>query len=493
MNKLLLTRRKIKRLFLGFLLVAVVPGSVLCVVQPQAKEAFTPVVEGEALYQKHCAECHHAKRYGHSGPPLLPEYFGRKKKEAIKKIIQKGLPATNMPPFGAVLKEGEVGKIVSFITSSVEKPVWSMGNMRYSWQMAHFSVEDRKPKFDMSNFFMIVEGGAGTVHFMDGETFTPRGSVKVGAIHGGPKFGRTLEYAYAVSRDGWLVKYDLIDLREVARIRGGISTRNIAVSGNGNHIAQANLLPKNVVILGSYSMKPVRVIEPGGTVGAVYSLRNRKEFVVSLKDRPQLLFIDENTFKIRRVDLDQPFTDFFIDPGENFIVGAARKSDHFSVFDLKRGKVIKKIALAAGGMPHLASAALWQEGGTTLAAFPHIGKPRITILDMKKWEIKGSVKTKGAGFFARTHANIPHIWADTGTDTIQLIDRKTLKVVKEIVPAKGKRAMHIEFDKEGRHALVSIWEKEGAVVIYDTKTFKEIKRLPFKKPVGKYNATNKRF
>ena len=61
------------------------------------------------------------------------------------------------------------------------------------------------------------------------------------------------------------------------------------------------------------------------------------------------------------------------------------------------------------------------------------------------------------------------------------------------MPEKGKKAMHIEFNKDGSRALVSVWEDEGEVVIYDTKTLDVVKRMPFKKPVGKYNATNKRF
>ena len=33
--------------------------------------------------------------------------------------------------------------------------------------------------------------------------------------------------------------------------------------------------------------------------------------------------------------------------------------------------------------------------------------------------------------------------------------------------------------------------KEGALIVYDAATFKEIKRLPMRKPVGKYNLHNK--
>ena len=50
---------------------------------------------------------------------------------------------------------------------------------------------------------------------------------------------------------------------------------------------------------------------------------------------------------------------------------------------------------------------------------------------------------------------------------------------------------HIEFTKDGRYALASVWEMDGALIVYDAATFKEVKRLPMSKPVGKYNVWNK--
>jgi len=54
-----------------------------------------------------------------------------------------------------------------------------------------------------------------------------------------------------------------------------------------------------------------------------------------------------------------------------------------------------------------------------------------------------------------------------------------------------KTAAHVEFDRSGRYALVSIWEDNGALVIYDASTFSEVKRIPMSRPSGKYNVWNK--
>jgi len=76
-------------------------------------------------------------------------------------------------------------------------------------------------------------------------------------------------------------------------------------------------------------------------------------------------------------------------------------------------------------------------------------------------------------------------------DVMQVIDKRTLEVVKELRPAPGKTTAHVEFDRYGRHALVSVWEMDGALIVYDAATLVEVKRLPMKKPSGKYNVHNK--
>ena len=51
--------------------------------------------------------------------------------------------------------------------------------------------------------------------------------------------------------------------------------------------------------------------------------------------------------------------------------------------------------------------------------------------------------------------------------------------------------LHVEFTRDGRYALASIWETDGALVVYYAQTLKEVKRIPMNKPSGKYNVYNK--
>jgi hypothetical protein len=95
----------------------------------------------------------------------------------------------------------------------------------------------------------------------------------------------------------------------------------------------------------------------------------------------------------------------------------------------------------------------------------------------------------------RSHENTRYAWTDVFNgvekDTLQLIDKQTLEIAATLTPSPGKTAAHVEFTRDGKYALVSVWEKDGALVVYDAETLREIKRLPMNKPSGKYNVYNK--
>jgi Cytochrome D1 heme domain len=76
-------------------------------------------------------------------------------------------------------------------------------------------------------------------------------------------------------------------------------------------------------------------------------------------------------------------------------------------------------------------------------------------------------------------------------DKMHVIDRETLEIVRTLQPVPGATVAHAEFDRDGKHVLVSVWEDDGAVIVYDAATLEEVKRLPMRKPSGKYNVWNK--
>jgi hypothetical protein len=117
------------------------------------------------------------------------------------------------------------------------------------------------------------------------------------------------------------------------------------------------------------------------------------------------------------------------------------------------------------------------------------------VIDTKSWEAVGRIETLGPGFFLRSHEKSPYAWVDVffgpNREAVHVIDKKTLKIVKTLRPAPGKTAAHVEFTRDGRYVLLSIWDMKGAIVVYDARTLREVKRIPFVKPSGKYNVFNK--
>lgn len=128
-------------------------------------------------------------------------------------------------------------------------------------------------------------------------------------------------------------------------------------------------------------------------------------------------------------------------------------------------------------------------------ATPHIKEPVVSVIDTLDWKTVKRIPMPGPGFFLRGHENTPYAWADSymgkERDIIPVIDTRTLEIVRTLRPAPGKLTAHVEFTRDGRYALVSVMEDDGAVVVYDSATFEEVARLPMRKPNGKYNVWNK--
>ena len=215
------------------------------------------------LYRKHCAECHGADRFGLMGPALLPENLSRLRKPDAAAMIRDSRPTVQMPPFKDVLKPEEIQQLADYIYTPVSPmPQWGEQEIRASRIVHHApgSLPD-KPQFaaDMMNLFIVVEGGDHHVTILDGDRLEPihRFPSRF-ALHGGPKFTPDGRYVFFASRDGWISKFDIWNLKVVAEVRAGINTRNAAVSGDGKYVAVANYLPHSLVILDA-ELNPLKI------------------------------------------------------------------------------------------------------------------------------------------------------------------------------------------------------------------------------------------
>ena len=483
------------------------------------------------LFQQHCAVCHGDDRLGRIGPALLPENLGRLKKDDATTTILDGRAATQMPGFRDKLTPEQARTLTDFIFSPVAQvPVWGEQEIRASHIM-HVKPGEKlsdKPVFkvkDPLNLFIVVELGDHHATLLDGDRFEPvlRFPTRF-ALHGGPKYSPDGRYVYFASRDGWISKFDIYNLRYIAEIRAGVNTRNLAVSVDGRYVLVGNYLPHTLVVLDAADLAPLKIIPVKGSdgktsrVSAVYDAGPRKSFIAALKDTPEAWEIPygddaepvyeglvhdfalgeaipvPGPFPVRRIRLTDYLDDFFFDQSYQHMIGAARSGKGSQVVDLY---IRRKIAdLDLPGMPHLGSGITWEYKGIPVLATPNLKEGVVSIIDMQEWKVIRRIDMPGPGFFMRSHENTPYAWADAmmspaHKDTMQIIDKRTLKVVKTLRPSPGKTAAHTEFTRDGRYALVSVWEMDGALVIYDARTLKEVKRIPMKKPSGKYNIYNK--
>ena len=483
-------------------------------------------------YQTHCASCHGEDRLGGIGPALLPENLRRLKQAKAAKVIAGGRPATQMPAFGQTLTEPEIAALVGLIYGPLpEVPQWGLAEIEASRQVVTPAARlQEAPVHDADplNLFVVVESGDHHVTILDGDRFAPITRFESRfALHGGPKFSPDGRFVYFASRDGWITKYDLHGLRTVAEARAGINTRNLAISHDGRVVAVANYLPHTLVLFDAADLSPLEVIEvrdfrgkTSSRVSAVYQAAPRESFVVALKDVPELWEISyaedlppnysgfvhnhekgmveaipekDGGFPIRRTQLSQPLDDFFFTPSYRELVGSARDADRAVVVHLDVRREIAELPLS--GLPHLGSGISWLRGGRRVMATPHLKGGKISFIDMEEWSVVETLDTLGPGFFMRSHENSPYAWVDVffgpHRDALHVIDKQSLEIAATLRPAPGKTAAHVEFTRDGRYALVSIWDMEGAIVVYDARSLQEVKRIPLVKPSGKYNVYNK--
>ncbi|MCO5110750.1 MAG: nitrite reductase [Burkholderiaceae bacterium] len=497
--------------------------------------ATTAPVDAAALYGTHCASCHGAQRTGGMGPALLPESLERLRKPEALRVIQQGRPATQMPGFADTLSAAEITALAAWVYHPVTPaPAWSDDDIRASrTETAGARGLPARPawKADPMNIFLVVEGGDHHVSVLDGDRFEVihRFASRY-ALHGGPKFTPDGRFVFFGSRDGWITKYDLWNLTVVAEVRAGLNMRNVAVSGDGRWVMAANYLPRSAVLFDA-DLQLVKRFDAttldgksASRVSAVYDAAPRHSFVLALKDIPEVWEISydpkagpiydgyvhdykmgEGIAKpgyqnVRRTPLDEPLDDFFFDQGYKNVLGSTRAKPGAAggtpTAQVVNLDVRRKIAeLPIAGMPHLGSGITFAWNGTTVLASPNLKDGAIDVIDMKTWKTVKTIPTPGPGFFIRSHENTPYAWADSmmdpkSKDTLTLIDKKTLAPVASL-REPGRTLAHTEFTKDGRYALVSVWEGDGAIIVFDAQTLKEVKRLPMSKPVGKYNVWNK--
>ncbi len=321
--------------------------------------------------------------------------------------------------------------------------------------------------------------------------------------HASVVFSRDARFAFVFGRDGGLTKIDLLKGSIAKRIMQSGNSIGGAISQDGRYVAVSNYEPGGVNIFSVDDLTKVAEIpaiygdsqQQSKTVGLVDAPAN--QFIFALYDANEIWQVqlekDADTIKTstkKYLDAGKAPYDGLISSNGRYYIAGLFGEDGLSLLDLwhpekgvKRilshyGKGKKKLPVYK--MPHLEG---WAIAGNH-AFLPAVGLHEVLVVDTSTWQEVKRIKVHSQPVFAMASPDDRQIWVNFAfpdNNTLQVINSETFEIVKQFQPGKG--ILHMEFTPRSENVWVSVRDKDE-IIIYDTQSLKEIKRLPAKKPSG---------
>ena len=354
---------------------------------------------------------------------------------------------------------------------------------------------------------LVIERASGSIQIIETTNNSSLGRIEgLGDLsHASAVYSRDEQFAYIFGRDGGLTKVDILSQKIVKRTLQAGNSIGGAISQDGSLVAVSNYTPGGVKIFNAKTLELV------ADIPATYGSDKQTSKVIGLVDAPGQKFVFSlwDADEIWVADMSQPekpqiqkFKDIgrnpydaLISPDGRYYIAGLFGEDGMALLDLwnldvgvKRilnnyGKGEKKLPVYK--MPHLEG---WAMAGN-YAFVPAVGHHEVLVIDTLTWTEAGRIKVHGQPIFVMARPDGRHIWVNfaiPNNDTLQVIDTQSLKIIKTLQPGKG--VLHMEFEPRGEEVWASIRD-DDQLVIYDTDTFKELKRLPAKKPSGIFSTS----
>jgi protein NirF len=349
---------------------------------------------------------------------------------------------------------------------------------------------------------IVIERASGSVKVIETSTNTVLGTIKgLGDLsHASAVYSRDEGYAYVFGRDGGLTKIDITGMTIDKRIIQSGNSIGGAISQDGSLVAVSNYEPGGVKIFDAGSLELV------ADIPAVYGNNNQQSKVIGLVDAPGNKFVFSlwDAGEIWIADMSNPrqpqvrkFSnvglnpyDALITPDGRYYIAGLFGEDGLVLLDLWNPDAgVKRILNGYGKgeqklpvykMPHLEG---WAIAGN-FAFVPAIGRHEVLVIDTLTWKQAGRIKVHGQPVFVMARPDGRHIWVNFAVpdnDTLQVIDTRSLAVIKTLKPGKG--VLHMEFEPRGEEVWVSVRD-EDRLAVFDTETFRQMTTLPADKPSG---------
>ena len=491
--------------------------------------------KAKGIFFDRCSGCHGVLRAGATGPNIQPKRTKKIGTQGIKLALTNGLPG-GMPGWGrlGILSEYEIDLLARYVQlEPPTPPARPIEEIRASWKL--FVPPDKRPSRprttrNWQNYIGIILRDVGQVGIVDGDTKEVAGIVNTGfAVHilRSSSSGR---YFYAVGRDGRVSMIDLWTPQPtlVAQVQGCSDARSVDGSKFEGYedklVIEGCYWPSQYVVFDGQTLEPLKVQDVNlptydtneklaeVRIAAIVASRHAPLWVITLKEAGYVALVDysKKDFPMTtKIAAERFLHDGGWDRTQRYFLVAANMRNQIAVIDTKENKLVAKFR--TGIKPHPGRGANWLDPKYGwVNATTHIGEGKLTVYGADPagrpehaWKVVREIRLPTSGsLFLKTHQNSPWVWMDSPLSADENQTRQICVYSKE----KGTlyrcwqasnhgRITHFEYDMKGREVWVSVWDKQGEIIIYDDKTLTETHRLRggwLVTPTGKFNVYNTR-
>ncbi|MBE0470582.1 MAG: c-type cytochrome [Methyloprofundus sp.] len=466
------------------------------------------------LYQDNCASCHGSDHGGYLAPALNSETLKGRSPTALRSLIMTGSFETLMPPFFGRLSDNDIRAMVKHLQSTpkLPNPAFTIADMKASLKVY---VQDEsklpnKPTFKIDSMDDIIgvaargkygRGQGSEAVFINSKTHQQIGVVPtVTAAHIIEFSPANERWAYVKTDTAEIYKVDLYTMQAVRSIKTGWNGPGIGISRDGKYLMAGSFVPHNAVILNADTLEPLKQfelegIDPDGNMvssdsGMVIGTPFADIFAIALENAGQVWVVDlKDDFPVTKIkDVGRHLHDAFLTHKGKKLMIASYDDSIVTAIDLEKREIIKK--LPAGCVPHVGGGAAVKVDGRTLGFGTNFGtcdKTVVSVWDLDTMELVKQVPVSGGTESPAAHANAPYVAVDIISKdrrarTIQLIDKKTLEVVKTL--DVGGHSYFPEYSADGKSLYVSAGYAGDEVVVYDSTSLKKTGSIQMESPAG---------
>jgi len=466
------------------------------------------------LYQDNCASCHGSDHGGYLAPALNKETLKGRSPTALRTLIMTGSFETLMPPFYGKLSDDQIRAMVKHLQSTpkLPNPPWTINDMKASLQVyiKDESTLPERPQYaidDMDDLIGVAargkygRGSGSKAVFINSKTHQVVGEIPTGtAAHIIDFNPANPRWAYVKTDTAEIFKVDLYSMKAVRSIKTGFNGPGMGVSRDGKYIMAGSFVPHNAVILDADTLEPLKTfelegIDPDGNFvssdsGMIIGTPYADIFAIALENAGQVWIVDlKDGFPVTKIkNVGRHLHDAFLTHKGRKLMVASYDDSIVAAIDLAERKLIKK--LPAGCVPHVGGGAAVKVDGRVLGFGTNFGtcdKTVVSVWDLDTMEVIKQVPVSGGTESPAAHANAPYVAVDIISKdrrarTIQLIDKKTLEVVKTL--DVGGHAYFPEYSADGKFLYVSAGYSGDEVVVYDAFSLKKVASIPMESPAG---------